>query len=480
MKKRWLAIIAACSFFLGAGGVYTGIQWVDSREQEGSPGTKGEARHDTSMNSNHLAKVEQVYQLIQEAYVEKVESEKLIQGAIQGMIGTLKDPYSVYMDKDTAEQFSDNLDSSFEGIGAQVTIENGKLVIVAPIKNTPAEKAGLKPRDQIIAINGESIEGLDLYEATKKIRGEKGTVVTLEIMRPGASKPFKVEITREEVPILTVFPDIKESDGKKIGYLEITSFSEGTASDFRKELLRLEEEKIEGLVIDVRGNPGGMLSSVDNILQQLVTDKKPYVQIEERNGNKNPYYSGLKKRKPYPIAVLIDEGSASASEILASALKEAEGYHLVGVRSFGKGTVQQAIPLEDGSNVKLTMFKWLTPDGNWIHGKGIEPTIKVKQPEYFYAHSLNIEKELVRDMNSEEVKIAQQLLSGLSYGTGRTDGYFDGQTERAVKAFQTVEKIPATGKIDQKTAAHLEAAVIKRIEDERNDLQLQVSLKTLK
>ncbi|WP_339161624.1 S41 family peptidase [Siminovitchia sp. FSL W7-1587] len=477
MKKRWLAIIAAFSFFVGAGGTYTGIKWLDSRDQD-RPETKEE--NDTSMISAHLEKVEQVYRLIQEAYVEKVESEQLVQGAIQGMIGTLKDPYSVYMDKETAEQFNEHLDSSFEGIGAQVTIENGKLVIVAPIKNTPAEKVGLKPRDQIIKINGESIEGLDLYEATNKIRGEKGTVVTLDIIRKGTSKPFQVEITREEVPILTVFSEIKESDGKKIGYLEITSFSEGTARDFRKELAKLEEKKIKGLVIDVRGNPGGMLSSVEEILQQLVTDKKPYIQIEERNGNKSPYFSSLKQRKPYPITVLIDEGSASASEILAGALNEVEGYHLVGVRTFGKGTVQQAIPLEDGSNVKLTMFKWLTPEGNWIHDKGIEPTIEVAQPEYYYAHSLNVEKQLVRDMNSEEVKIAQQLLAGLGYGPGRTDGYFDGQTERAVKAFQSVEKIPVTGKIDPKTAARLEAAIMKRIEDERNDLQLQVSLKALK
>jgi carboxyl-terminal processing protease len=455
------------------------MKMMDSRTQERTE-NEGEARNENGTVSEHLGKVEQVYRLIQESYVEKVDREQLVRGAIQGMIGTLKDPYSVYMDKETAERFNENLDSSFEGIGAQVTVEQGKLIIVAPIKNTPAEKAGLKPRDQIIKINGESIEGLDLYEATNKIRGKKGTVVTLDIMRPGASKPFQVEITRAEVPVLTVFPDIKESGGKKIGYLEITSFSEGTARDFRNELVKLEEKGIEGLIIDVRGNPGGMLQSVEEILQLLVTDKKPYVQIEERNGNKNPYYSSLKEKKPYPVTVLMDEGSASASEILAGALKEVEGYHVVGVRSFGKGTVQQAIPLDDGSNVKLTMFKWLTPDGNWIHGKGIEPTIEVKQPDYFYAHSLAVEKELVRDMNSEEVKIAQQLLSGLGYGPGRTDGYFDGQTEKAVRAFQTVEKMPVTGKIDSKTAARLEEAVIKKIEDERNDLQLQVSLKTIK
>lgn len=475
MKKRWLALIIACSLLLGAGGTYSGMKWLSPEKTE----TKENIQHNpSSAITQNLAKVEQAYQLIQKSYVEKVSDEQLVQGAIQGMIGTLKDPYSVYMDATTAERFNDSLDSSFDGIGAQVTIEEGKLMIVAPIKNTPAEKAGLKPRDQILSIDGESVEGLDLFEATNKIRGEKGTVVKLEILRKGASKPFKVEIKREEVPVVTVFSDRKKNGEKNIGYLEITSFAEGTAREFKAELDTLEKKGISGLIIDVRGNPGGMLSSVEDILNLLVTGKKPYVQIEERNGKKNPYYSGLEEKKNYPITVLIDEGSASASEILAGALNEVEGYKLVGVRTFGKGTVQQAIPLEDGSNIKLTMFKWLTPDGNWIHGKGIKPTVEVEQPSIFHANSLTVEKELVRDMNNEEVKVAQELLTGLGYGPGRTDGYFDGQTERAVRAFQMIEKVPVTGKIDKETAQLLEEATIREIQDERNDLQLQVALKT--
>lgn len=479
MNKKWLALVAACSLFIGAGGTYAGMKWKDAKVKE-NPIEEKQRSNKSSGVSGDFEKIEQAYHLIQESYVKKVEREQLVQGAIQGMIGTLKDPYSVYMDATTAERFNDSLDSSFDGIGAQVTIEDGKLVIVAPIKNTPAEKAGLKPRDQILKIDGESVEGLDLYEATTKIRGEKGTVVKLEILRKGASKPFDVSITRGEVPVVTVFGDMKKSGDKKIGYIEITSYAEGTAREFTSELTRLEKDGMAGLIIDVRGNPGGMLSSVEDILQQLVTDKKPYVQIEERNGKKNPYFSGLEERKPYPIKVLIDEGSASASEIMAGALQEVEGYDLVGVKSFGKGTVQQAIPLEDGSNIKLTMFKWLTPEGNWIHEKGIEPTIEVEQPGFFHALSLTVEKELIRDMNSEEVKIAQELLMGLGYGPGRTDGYFDDQTERAVRAFQSIEKLPVTGKIDQRTAEKLEEAVIKEVQDESNDLQLQVALKSIK
>lgn len=479
MNKKWLAMIAACSLFLGAGGTYAGMKWKESNEKN-NPIEEKQNTKNPSVVSDNLEKIEQAYQLIQKSYVKKVDHEQLVQGAIQGMIGTLKDPYSVYMDATTAERFNDSLDSSFDGIGAQVTVEEGKLVIVAPIKNTPAEKAGLKPRDQILKIDGESVEGLDLYEATTKIRGEKGTIVKLEILRKGASKPFEVKITREEVPVVTVFSDMKKNGDKKIGYIEITSFAEGTAREFSGELNSLEKEGMEGLIIDVRGNPGGMLSSVEDILQQLVTDKKPYVQIEERSGKKNPYFSNLEEKKVYPITVLIDEGSASASEILAGALKEVEGYDLVGTKTFGKGTVQQAIPLEDGSNIKLTMFKWLTPDGNWIHEKGIKPTIEVEQPSFFHAHSLTLDKDLTRDMNNEDVKIAQELLKGLGYGPGRTDGYFDGQTERAVRAFQLIEKVPVTGKIDQRTAEKLEAAVIKEIQDEQNDLQLQVALKSMK
>ncbi|MBD8004638.1 S41 family peptidase [Bacillus norwichensis] len=479
MNKKWLALLVACSLFFGVGGVFAGIKWKESNVKDSSFNEKQSSKN-SSVVSNNLQKIEQAYQLIQKSYVKKVDHEQLVHGAIQGMIGTLKDPYSVYMDAPTAERFNDSLDSSFDGIGAQVTIEEGKLTIVAPIKNTPAEKAGLKPRDQILKIDGESVDGLDLYEATSQIRGEKGTVVKLEILRKGASKPFEVEITREEVPVVTVFADMKKEGKKKIGYIEITSFAEGTAREFASELNKLEKEEMTGLIIDVRGNPGGMLSSVDDILQQLVTDKKPYVQIEEKSGKKNPYYSGMEERKTYPISVLIDEGSASASEILAGAMQEIEGYNLIGTKTFGKGTVQQAIPLEDGSNIKLTMFKWLTPDGNWIHDKGIKPTIEVEQPGYFHAHSLTVEKKLTKDMNNEEVKVAQELLTGLGFDPGRRDGYFDNQTERAVRAFQSIVKMPVTGVIDVKTAEKLEEAVIKEIQDEQNDLQLQVALKTMK
>ncbi|MCM3113096.1 S41 family peptidase [Lederbergia lenta] len=480
MKRKWLVVIIVCSFLIGVGGTYSGITWIVPYWKNNTADNNTDAGQETEITSENtsLDKVAKAYDLIQNSYIEKVDESKLIQGAIQGMIGVLKDPYSVYMDKETAASFKDSMDSSFDGIGAQIAIEEGKLVIISPIKNSPAEKAGLKSKDEIINIDGKSVQGLDLYEASSKIRGKKGTVVKLEIRRNGLANPINVSVTRDEVPIMTVFSDVKKNAGQKIGYLEITSFSEGTAKDFTAELKYLEQQGIDGLIVDVRGNPGGMLLSVQEILGQLVTDKKPFVQIADREGNKNPYYSELKKSKAYPITVLIDEGSASASEILAAALKEVNGNTLIGVKTFGKGTVQQPVPMDDGSNIKLTMAKWLTPDGNWIHGKGIEPTIEVAQPAYFHAHTLQLEKDLVKDMNNEDVKIAQELLKGLGYGPGREDGYFDEQTERAVRAFQAMAKLPVTGKITVETSEKIMDTIIAAVQEEDNDLQLQVAIKS--
>ncbi|MCR2822408.1 S41 family peptidase [Lederbergia panacisoli] len=483
MKNRWLVIISICSLLLGAGGTYASFLWIlppgtmdFSKEKVGSEQQATTERERIS----GLEKVADAFDLIRKSYVEDVSDGQLIQGAIQGMVGTLQDPYSVYMDEEASERFNDSFDSSFDGIGAQIAIQEGKLIIISPIKNSPAEKAGLKARDRIISIDGETVEGLDLFEASKRIRGKKGSVVKLEIARSELTKPLTIEIMRDKVPVLTVFSDMKKNAEKNIGYIQITTFAQHTAKDFTTELRKLEEQNLKGLIIDVRGNPGGMLSSVEDILFQIVTDSKPYVQIEERSGKRNPLYTSLKKKLPYPITLLVDEGSASASEILAGALSEIEGYTLVGKKTFGKGTVQQALPLDDHSNIKLTMFKWLTPDGNWIHGKGIKPTIEVEQPAYFHAHSLQLDETLALDMNNENVTIAQEMLLALGFGSGRQDGYFDEQTERAVKAFQSIKKMPVTGRIDVETAVKLEEEIVKAIQDEKNDLQLQVALKTFR
>ncbi|MFC0187400.1 S41 family peptidase [Fictibacillus aquaticus] len=480
VNKKMLVLVAVIAMLIGAGGMYGGLSYFNANEVYPGSTVKELPKTSAKFDENQeFSKLQKTYEIISSRYVEQVSEEKLLEGAIDGMVKTLKDPYSSYMDEETANQFSQSLDSSFEGIGAEVSMVDGRVTIVAPFKDSPAEKAGLKPNDQILTVDGKSLDGLDLYKAVLKIRGKKGSTVTLGVKRSGVSDVMDVNVKRDEIPIETVYSDVKKVKGKKIGVLEITSFSEDTGADFKEKLTDLESKNIEGLVIDVRGNPGGYLEAVDSILKQIITDDKPFVQIEDRKGNKQRYVSQLKEKKDYPIIGLIDGGSASASEILAAALREGGDYDLVGEKSFGKGTVQQSIDLGDGSNIKLTLFKWLTPDGNWIHKKGIKPTHAVKQPGYFYTNPLNIEKPLAYDSNSEQVKNAQIMLDGLGFSPGRTDGYFDEKTQTAVIAFQKANKLEPTGKVDAKTAGKMEGKIIEQIRSEKNDVQLQTAIQLI-
>ena len=478
MKGQWrIIVLVICSLVIGATGGYVGsdifLKWNLPKEEVKKEGTAS-----TEIEVD-LTKVGQAYELIRKYYIEQVDDEVLVSGAVQGMVETLKDPYSVYMNPETAKQFTQSLDSSFEGIGTEIGVEGDKVIIVSPYKDSPAEKAGLKPRDEIISVDGVNVQGMNVQEVSVKIRGKKGTKVKLEIKRTGLSNHLVFDIKRDQIPLETVFSSVKQEGGKQIGYMEITSFSEKTAADFSKQLNVLEKKDIDGLIIDVRGNPGGLLVSVQDILNELVTDEKPYLRTETRAGEQTEFFTKLKQKKPYNIVVLINKGSASASEILAAALQEAGQYSLIGETSFGKGTVQQAIQMEDASTLKLTLSKWLTPDGNWIHQKGIVPNIAIDQPAIFQAKPLNVEKALKRDTTSEQVEHAQGMLRGLGYETGREDGYYDLKTEIAVKAFQNEEGLQATGQIDEQTASALEQRIVKEMKEEENDLQLRTAVRYL-
>lgn len=471
MNRKWLAICMTGSLLTGSGITYLGMNFLDKKEENNS------IELDTATGS--LYKLNKAYQLILNNYVEKVDQQQLEDGAIKGMLATLEDPYSVYMDQDAAKQFEQALDSSFEGIGAEISIDQEKIIIVSPIKGSPAEKAGIKPLDEIISVNGESVSGKDLNHVINEIRGEKGTKVELEIVRSTVNKPIEVSLVRDEVPQITVYSDMKKEGGENIGYIQITSFSQDTANEFDKALSELEDKNISGLILDVRGNPGGFLTSVNAILENFVTKGKPYVQVENRNGDTQQFYSDLKEKKDYPVAVLIDSGSASASEIMAGALKEAADYTLIGEKTFGKGTVQQPISMDDGSEIKLTISKWLTPEGNWIHKTGIEPNLEVKQSDLYHNHPLQIKETLKLEENNEQIQYAQEILTSLGFTTDRKDGYFSSQTEVAVKAFQTQNSLEVTGTIDQKTAAKMQEVVREEMKKEDNDLQLQTALRYL-
>src|SRR5699024_9456880 len=342
-NKRELVLFVVMTFVIGMFGAYVGLK-VFQPNNEVNQNVQIPFDSELSIdNEEQFERIFKTYELISQHYIEEVDQDQLLEGAIQGMLDTLEDPYSSYMNSEAMERFNEQIQSSFQGIGAEVSMVEGKVTIVAPIKDSPAEKAGLRPNDQIIKVDDEELEGLDLNEAVEKIRGEKGSEVVLLVQR-GNAEPFELTIVRDDIPIETVHQEIESVDGKKTGIIEISSFSETTADEFEKALSDLESDGIEGLVIDVRGNPGGLLDSIEEILHSFVPEDVPYLQIEDEQGYREKYYTQLKEKKEYPISVLVDEGSASASEILAVAMKEI-GYDVVGTTSFGKGTVQQAVPI---------------------------------------------------------------------------------------------------------------------------------------
>ena len=475
MKKRVLIMLLIAALVLGGGISYAVTEWVLVDENQSTTSGITDERYEEMLNelsdSVQLPKVVQAFNQIQSNYIEDVSDQDLIEGAISGMLSSLGDPYSEYLDVETMKAFNEQIEASFEGIGAEVSMINGVVTIVSPLKGSPAEKAGLRPNDQVITIEGEPTEGLDLLEAVAKIRGEKGTEVDIEVRRQNSEQLIPFTITRDTIPLETVYSEVVEQNDETIGYIEITNFSETTATRFKEELTTFESNGIDGLVIDVRGNPGGLLDVVQEILREFIPSDRPYMQVEDGNGERERFFSNTETAKSYPVTVLIDEGSASASEILAVSLKEAIDANVVGQTSFGKGTVQTTLNMGDGSSLKLTILNWLSAEGTSIHEVGVEPTVEVKQPDYYYSSPIVIEETEKIDTVSTQVRFMQEMLEGLGYDIDRTDGYFSKQTAVTLEAFQKDQGLSVTGELNQETAERLQGEIIQRIRDGKDDQQ---------
>ncbi|WP_245629842.1 S41 family peptidase [Domibacillus robiginosus] len=422
---------------------------------------------------SEFSKLYEAYDKIQNTYYEEVDQETLVNGAINGMIDSLKDPYSDYMDKEEASQFHEEVSSSFQGIGAEVQEQDGYIVVVSPIKGSPAEKAGLKPNDMILSVDGKSIQGMSASEAVLLIRGEKGSKVTLEVRKAGTEKPQKMTIVRDDIPIETVYA---EMDKNKIAHIQVTSFSEHTAEEFQTAIDDMEKKGMKGLVLDLRQNPGGLLDQAIKMTNLFVPEGENILQIES-GGKTEAYKAEGGEKLDVPTAVLIDSGSASAAEIMAAALNESADIPLIGEKSFGKGTVQSAEDFSDSSNLKLTTAKWLTPDGTWIHKKGIKPDAAVALPDYANLMYINPESKLQLETMSDEVKTAEQMLSALGYDPGKADGYFDEETESAVKEFQQSAKLEETGILTGASTTKLMENL--RLKLEQNDTQLNRAIQSV-
>lgn len=328
-----------------------------------------------------LDQIKDVYVDIKENYYKETNDEELINGAINGMIAALDDPYATYLTDDNSNSFDAQLQGSYEGIGIEIfNNTEGDIEILTVFENTSAAKAGLQPGDIIIGINDEDVSKQKTSDLVSKISELKDDSFTIKILRNGEEQQLKV--TRKKVELTSVTSKVINKDNKKIGYIKISIFSLNTYSQFSEQLKKLENKKIDSLIIDVRGNTGGHLSTVDDILS-LFLDKKHVIYQIETKGEKEKFYSSGKVTKEYPIVILTDSYSASASELLAISLKEEYGAATIGTTTYGKGTVQELKTMDSGE-YKFTTKKWLSPKGNWINEKGVEPTIEVTLDENYY------------------------------------------------------------------------------------------------
>ena len=326
-----------------------------------------------------------VFSKLKEKYVdaEKLTNEDLLYNSIKGMLSATDDPYTVFMDPEENKAFDEDIEGTFEGIGAELGIKQGILTVVSPLKDSPAEKAGLRVGDKILKVNDESTADMSIDDAVSRIRGKDGTEVKLTVYRAESEEKTKeITVTRGVIKVESVTLEMKDNN---IAYFNVVRFGDDTAIVFNR-LLREVPRETEGIVVDLRNNPGGYLDVAIDLASLMLPDGKVVVIEEDKEGQKKNFYSrGEDKLSAIKTVVLINEGSASASEILAGALRDnRENVTLVGQKSYGKGSVQELIELSDNTSVKITVARWLTPNGEQINEKGIQPDIEVELTDEDY------------------------------------------------------------------------------------------------
>ena len=327
----------------------------------------------------------EVYDLINNEYFDQpVDQEQLVTGAIDGMLATLGDRNTTYMSPEEQESAVQSMQGEFQGIGAEVESIDGFVTVVSPISGSPAEAAGIRPRDVILTADGTDLIGMDVGDAAAIIRGPAGTDVLLEIRRD--EEIFEIVITRARIDLPSVSGEIlpaEDTNGEEIAYIRINRFAENTDDELEELLEAQVTPGLDGMIIDLRRNPGGSLDTVVNIADQFLPDSNVLI---ERFGNGDERLFDATDRglaEEVELVILIDEGSASASEVLAGAVRDADRGVLIGVTTFGKGTVQNWSTLSNGGGVRITVARWLTPNGEWVHEVGLDPDVVVELPEDF-------------------------------------------------------------------------------------------------
>ncbi len=443
------------------------------------PRVLAEGKEDQASNLlEELEFLQLVIEFVKANYVEEVDIQTLIDGAYKGVFEQL-DPYSVYYTKEEYEDFDTQVNGTYEGIGIHITIRDDLVTVIAPIEGSPADKAGLKPGDKIIYVDDIDVRDYTLDQAASLMRGEPGTEVRLGIMREGEPGLLYFQIVRDRIEINTVKYEILEDN---IGYIRITDFNEHVSKNVEDALEELDAKGITDIIIDLRNNPGGLLDEVVEIAENFIPEG-PIVHIDRRNGERETHNSRLKELK-YNLAVLVNEGSASASEIFAGAVQDTGAGVIIGTRTFGKGTVQTVLHLKNGGALKMTIARYLTPNERVIDGEGLTPDIIVENPypaERYLDELAPIKgnRKPSRTVIGLDVLGAEQRLDVMGYEVGEVDGVFDGMLEEAVKQFQADNGLYSYGVLDLATQEKLQERFDEYIKQDDVDEQLQKAVEVL-
>lgn len=358
---------------------------------------------ENNANSSKIDSFVENYNYIINNYYGEINEDELLDAALEGVLSALDDPYTVYIDENQVNNFNIQLEGSYQGLGVEIYNDTeNKLIILSVFNNSPAAKAGLLPGDVILKLNNDDISGLTSQEFSNKVKNELEGKFNLTVRR--GEEELSVEIETEYITLTSAVGRIIESDNKKIGYLGISIFANNTYSQVKKELEELESNGIDSLIIDVRNNSGGHLTSVENILS-LFLDASHIIYKTESNNNIDTVYSSGSVTKTYPIVIISNEASASASEILTAALKEEYGAKSVGKKTYGKGSAQELRTLPDGTQYKFTTKQWLTPKGNSINEVGIDVDVEVEFNEKYYTNPV--------DENDSQLSAAIELIKSL-------------------------------------------------------------------
>jgi carboxyl-terminal processing protease len=397
----------------------------------------------------------EILSLIQSNYVEEVNPQDLIYGAVKGMLDTL-DPHSAFMPPDAFKEMQVETQGSFGGLGIEITVKDRMLTVVAPIDGTPADRAGIQPGDRIVKIEGQPAKDMTLMDAVRKLRGPKGSKVTISILREGSPEPMDITLVRETIEVHS----IRSKDlGDGIYYVRITSFQEKTSKDLERALDEAQKAGDAALILDLRNDPGGLLNQAVAVSDMFLDKGQLIVYTQGRIKNQDlrftaEHSNGLPK---WPMVVLVNGGSASASEIVAGALQDWKRAVLIGTKTFGKGSVQTVIPLSDGSGLRLTTAKYFTPRGRSIHGIGITPDIVVELPKpELTAQRQEDARRLAAGEHPREQRIGEQEGEGVEIGRRDVvDLQKDVQLQRALeilKATRILEKSGPPAKAEEKSA----------------------------